>query len=154
MRHWLLAHKPAASRRTHILLAAILWSAVGTLLLVLGIRWTLPARAAALLLPFAVLAGVLKARFVLDRVARRVIDRIRTRGDDRCLGGFLSPKTWALVAVMMIAGRLLRGSPLPRTIIGLLYITVGTALLLASRRQWRAWHEDRNPSTEGRGRGP
>ena len=43
---------------------------------------------------------------------------------------------------MIIAGRLMRGSPAPRIIVGLIYTAVGTALLLGARRLWSAWHED------------
>jgi hypothetical protein len=139
MRTWLDAHKPAASRRTHLLLASCMWSVVGLLLLFFGARWLLAHRWGIALLPAAVLAGALKSRFVLDRTARRIGDRVLSRGDGRCIGGFLSVRSWTLVAAMMIAGRLLRGSPVSRTLVGLLYSAIGTALLLSSRHVWRRW---------------
>ena len=58
--------------------------------------------------------------------------RIERRGDGRCIGGFLSLRTWALVALMMVAGRTLRHSFVPAVIIGLAYAAVGTALLVAA----------------------
>ena len=136
------AYKPAASARTHLLLAAAMWTVVGTLLLSFGVRWTLAGQIPLdwLLLATTVAAGWLKARFVLRRPARRMIERIRTRGDGRCVGGFLSIRSWAFVALMAGAGRLLRGELLPRTIVGLVYVAVGTALLLASHELWRAWY--------------
>ena len=140
---WLRANKPAASRRWHLLLAALLWSLVGVTLLTLGTWWSLSAKLSTALLPVAVCAGFIKTRFLLDRVAFRIIDRIRIRGDGQCIGGFISVRTWGLVAVMAIAGRLLRSSPLPHTILALLYAAVGTALVLASRHLWRAWHKCR-----------
>ena len=136
------AYKPAASARVHLLLAATMWSVVGAILLVLGVRWTVDGRVPYmwLLLALAVGVGLLKARFVLKRVAGRAIERIRTRGDGRCIGGFLSLRTWAFVASMAAAGYLLRHGLLPRTIVGLIYVAVGAALLVASRRLWHAWH--------------
>jgi hypothetical protein len=41
---------------------------------------------------------------------------------------------------MAAAGYLLRHGLLPRTVVGLVYVAVGAALLLASRRLWQAWH--------------
>jgi hypothetical protein len=92
-----------------------------------------------LLVAAAVALGLIKARFVLDRTAIRMIERIRARGDGRCIGGFQSLRSWVFVLLMVAAGRLLRGSPLPRIVAGLLYLAVGTALLLATRRLWHAW---------------
>lgn len=139
MRRWLQAYKPAASSKTHLLLAAVMWSIVGSLLLTFGAVWTVTAVLGVWLLPVAISIGIVKARFVLNRTAARMINRIRTRGDGRCLGGFISVWSWLLVIAMMTAGRLLRHSPLPRMVVGLIYVTVGVALLFASRHIWKAW---------------
>ena len=71
-----------------------------------------------------------------------MIERIRIRGDGRCLGGFLSLRTWGFVALMMVVGRVLRGT-LAHEIVGPLYIAVGSALIISSRLTWRAWRETR-----------
>lgn len=142
MRNRLDSLKPAAPARVHLLLAAAMWTVVGGLLAFFGARWVLSTDLA-LAMPLLVLAavgGLLKARFVLDAAARRTVERIRTRGDGRCIGGFLSLGTWGFVILMAAAGRLLRGSPLPRIGVGFVYAAVGLALLLASRRLWQAWH--------------
>ncbi len=141
MRNFLTRYKPAASTRTHLLLAALMWSTVGTVLLAFGLLWVLRSE-----LPYgwglvmlAVAVGWTKAHFVLARTARRVAARITTRGDGYCLGGFLSPLSWVFVLAMILMGRLLRSGWLPRTLVGWLYVAVGSALLLASRLLWRAW---------------
>jgi hypothetical protein len=92
----------------------------------------------------AALAGALKARFVLKRAAERIVRRIQARGDGRCLGGFVSVRSWLLVAGMMGAGYLLRHGLLPHNVVGLIYVAVGTALLLASAVIWRAWYQGRH----------
>lgn len=142
MGDWLTTYKPAASARMHLLLAAMMWTVVGAALLCFGVRWTLAGQIPYvwLFLAAAVMAGLLKSRFVLERTASRMIERIRTRGDGRCLGGFLSLRSWGFVALMIGAGCLLRTWMLPRTIVGLIYAAVGTALLLAARRLWQAWY--------------
>ncbi len=137
--------KPAAPARVHLLLAALLWTTVGVVLAAVGARWTLGAepRFMVLLMAAAVVVGVLKAIFVLGRVAARIAERIRQRGDGRCLGGFLSPRSWLLVAVMSVGGRLLRSSGLPHAVVGLLYLAIGVALAAGSLRLWRAFWRER-----------
>jgi len=134
--------KPRAAGRTQLLLAGALWTVVGALLLGFGARWTLEALgrpAGALTLLLAVGAGLLKGRFVLDRAAARITDRIAARGDGRCAGGFLSWRSWLLVALMSAAGRLLRSGLLSHAIVGLLYTAIGAGLLFSSRIAWRRW---------------
>lgn len=91
----------------------------------------------------AVVLGLLKARFVLRRAARRTIQHITSRGDGRCLGGFLSWKTWLLVIAMIALGRLLRSElvPIPLAWIGLLYAAVGVAMIAGSIPLWIAWQK-------------
>jgi len=132
--------KPRASGRTQLLLAAGLWTVVGSLLLAFGTRWTLGALGPVggpLVLALGIGAGLFKGRFVLDRAAGRIADRIVRRGDGRCLGGFLSVRSWLLVALMSGAGRLLRGGLLPPAVIGPLYAAIGAGLLYSSRIAWR-----------------
>jgi len=139
---WVDRLKPAAPARRHLLLAAAMWSAVGTGLAVVGTVWTLraPHPMSPWLLPIAAVLGWLKARLILDRAGRRIVDRIEVRGDGRCLGGFLSLRSWALVAAMIVGGRLLRAGGVDLHLVGLLYVLVGTGLLVASRIPWRAWY--------------
>jgi hypothetical protein len=142
---WVEDHKPAAAMTTHLMLAWIMWVTVGSAMLVFGARWVWAASPA--LAPWvasaAVVVGAAKSRLVLDPAARRVIERIRVRGDGRCLGGFLSLRTWGLVALMIIGGRVLRGT-LAGGIVGPLYIAVGCALCLSARLTWRAWRESKS----------
>ncbi len=138
---WLHAYKPAASRRSHLLAASLMWSIVGTVLFLVGVAWILPTKGwpAVLMIVAAATGGFLKCRFILSRTARRAIDRINQRGDGRCLGGFVSWRSWGLVAVMAIGGRMLRLSPLPRAYLGMLYAAIGAALLVGAVIFWRAW---------------
>jgi hypothetical protein len=139
---WLEHLTPRASRRQHLFLAALLWSVVGAVLFLVGCRWVIAGATGAtrpLLVALALGVGLAKGRFVLDRTARRITGRILERGDDRCLGGFLSWKSWLLIAAMSASGRLLRGSHLPPAGIGTLYAAIGTGLVFSSRIAWRQW---------------
>jgi len=140
--------KPRAAGRTQLLLAGALWTIVGAMLLGFGARWTLEAFGPRSGLPATVLAiavGLLKGRFVLDRTARRITDRIAARGDGRCAGGFLSWRSWLLVALMSGAGRLLRGGLLSHTVVGPIYAAIGTGLLFSSRTAWTRWRATGRP---------
>ena len=147
MTRWVEIKKPAAAVPVHLMLAWLMWASVGISLVGFGGRWLWqsPTPATLWLAGLALAIGAVKARFVLDNVARRIVDRIRQRGDGRCLGGFLSLRSWALVAVMAGGGRLLRGSDVARGPLGVLYIAVGAALVLSSRVAWRAWRDSRRP---------
>ncbi len=149
LRIWLETHKPAASQRLHLMLAASMWTIVGTLLLIFGLTWVIRSDEIprAILIVLAVAVGVVKSRWILDRTAWRIISRIHARGDNRCVGGFLSMRTCLLVAVMASAGRWLRGGALSLCIVGPLYIAVGVALVLSARRLWIAWYGHRKGRT-------
>ena len=140
IRRWAERLKPAAKTRTRLLAAASLWTVVGLGLSTLGFIWCFAVR---LPWPFGlavlgIAAGSLKGRFVFRGLAEKNAARVVRRGDGRCLGGFLSIKTWLLVAVMMTSGMILRRSGVPHPILGVLYSAVGTALLAGSVPLWRA----------------
>jgi len=143
--HWAENIKPAAAVHVHLFLAWLMWGVVGVLLFILGSWWLWqePTTATPWLAAAAIGIGVLKSRFLLDRAAHRIVARIRDRGDGRCLGGFLSLRSWSLVLLMVALGRLVRGAPVAVSILGLLYIVVGTALVLSSRVPWLARSETR-----------
>src|SRR5512136_1078347 len=103
LEEWTQRWKPAARAQTHLLAAAILWTVVGLGLLAAGLAWCFGSALpwSAVFAAGGIAAGILKGRFIILKMARRNAARIITRGDDRCLGGFLSVKTWLVVAVMM-----------------------------------------------------
>jgi hypothetical protein len=142
--------KPAASQGVQALLAACAWTIVGLALAGLGLRWSLTADdpASMSLMLIAIAVGAAKAILILRPAARRVLNRLILRGDDTCLGGFFSWRTWLLVAAMMVAGRLLRLSSMPEQYTGVIYLAIGTGLLLASLYLWAGWRRvarDRGP---------
>jgi hypothetical protein len=120
MPHRLQDYKPAAPARLHLLLAALLWTVVGTLLLCFGAAWTWTGGGpwGPWLLLAAVIVGLLKGRYLLAKTAARTIQRIRQRGDGRCLGGFLSWRSWLFVLAMMAFGRILRAGWVPHAVVG------------------------------------
>jgi hypothetical protein len=143
---------PNASRRAHLFAASLLWTLVGLGLLAAGTAWavTSGSPAAAPILLLAAMAGAAKARFILRKTANRIAERIERRGDSRCIGGFLSWRSWLLVLSMMAFGRLLRASPLAPVARGAIYAAIGVAMLGGSLFLWRRWRR----STRGDAQAP
>jgi hypothetical protein len=127
--------------------AAMVWLVGLSFLLVRGVmfmigpgpglqfsHWLIPVVA------IAVVLGMIKARYILIRYADKAVARIEHRGY-ACFLGFFSAKSWLFVLVMMGGGMMLRRSPLVdydwgRAALSVLYIAVGTALLIADRTFW------------------
>ncbi|MCL7487003.1 MAG: hypothetical protein M8357_02370 [Desulfobulbaceae bacterium] len=135
--------KPGVNRRVHLFAAALLWTVIGTILIIRGWGWINPAENG-WFIAAALLAGTLKSVFILDRTARRTVERITKMRDGTCLGAVYSWKTWILVAVMVTGGVLLRTFFEPGRYTGTLYIAIGWALLLSSRYGWLQWSRRMN----------
>jgi len=134
---------PPASERAQMLAAALMWLIGASILLVRGVGYLQDRYWHAWALAAGLALGVLKARVLLDRVAHKAVGRIRVRGRAHFFG-FFSLQSWALIAVMMGGGMLLRRvvvhpDLIGAGIMGAIYIGVGTALALADRVFWRAF---------------
>ena len=142
-------YTPRAGIRIQLIAAAVLWGVGTSILLIRGLfymfaqeeldRWGF---GVALIGLVAIAIGVVKARLILIRYAQKAVRRIRTRGH-ACFFGFFAPSSWLFILVMMGGGMLLRRTPLVdfwqgRTFLGILYVAVGTALLIADLIFWRA----------------
>jgi hypothetical protein len=130
--------KPGVKRRVHLFAAPLLWTVVGTFLLVRGWDWIGPGKNRWFVL-LAFVLGSVKSFLVLDKTARRSLTRISSLRDGTCLGAVYSWKTWLLVVLMMGSGIVLRRYFTPGVVIGTLYAAVGWALLLSSRLGWLEW---------------
>ena len=130
--------KPGVPRTAHLFAAPFLWTCIGCLLMFRGWGWIGPGRGRGLILVAAVL-GTFKSLLILDGVARRSIQRIILFKDGTCLGAVYSWKTWLLVALMMIAGVVLRQVAAPGPLLGTLYCAIGWSLCFSSRLGWWQW---------------
>jgi hypothetical protein len=118
--------------------AGLVWLIGASVLGFRAVGWFAEAPQSLALVALAAVLGVLKARYVLEPVARGAIERIRQRGAEACAGGFLSVRSWVLVILMIAAGHALRLTAIPRPTLAVVYATVAIALLLASRLYWQA----------------
>jgi hypothetical protein len=143
----LLKLRPNASATIHLLVAASIWTVVGLMLIFRGTVWLKNIDSLWIIIP-ALLLGTMKSLFILDRSAKKSIARIISSRDGKCIGGVYSIKTWGLVLVMMLAGCLLRNSPLPKEFLGLFYVAIGWALVFSSRNGWIAWGQRAGNNSE------
>lgn len=137
MKEKLKKYKPGASTRTHLLVAASVWTAVGVMLIVRGLLGFSAVQHYFFALS-GLAIGTIKSLLVLDRSARKNIGRILACKEGMCLGAVYSAKMWGLILVMIVGGRLLWAFG-PATIAGLVYLAIGWALLLSSRVIWQQW---------------
>jgi len=132
---------PAAKRKTLVLLAGIVWSAVGIGLMIAATYWILPYRDVELPWIIAgVAAGVVIFRFGFSRLVKVNIARIfaQAPGKDRvCLFAFQNARSYAIVIVMMAMGYTLRHLPISKMYIMPIYAAIGLAMLLSSLIYYR-----------------
>jgi hypothetical protein len=145
------------SRQQHLLIAALIWTVVGTGLLTMGgLFWfhlpylgDLDSRHLAIG-GLAVAVGLLKGKFVLDKTAGRVVERanaLQEPNPAKSIFQMFGGKTIALVGSMMFIGYLLRVTGVSYEIRGLVYLAVGPALLWSSRNYWRSMFQAAPTST-------
>jgi hypothetical protein len=153
---------PRTGIRAQLVAAAMLWGVGTSILLVRGVFYMVAQEeldrfgyGVAIIGLLAVTIGLVKARLILIRYARRAVGRIRIRGH-ACFFGFFAPSSWLFILVMMGGGMMLRRTPLVdfwwgRTFLGVLYVAVGTALLIADVIFWRAVFRPAAPEVSGAG---
>lgn len=131
--------KPGVPRSVHLFAAPLFWMVVGCMLILRGWSW-LGTGDGRWLLIVSVLLGTLKSLLILDRVARKTMQRIALFKDGTCLGAVFSWKSWLLVGLMMAAGSFLRSLGHPGQLLGTFYCAVGWSLCFSSRLGWAQWN--------------
>ena len=131
--------KPGVPKPILLLTAGLLWIGVGIMLDALAYSWlrgenpgfSYPAAA------IGFLAALLIHHFGFLRVVDKNLARILPMEGRRCLFAFMPWKSYILILVMFSGGLLLRLSPLPKKYLAVLYMAIGTALILSSIRYLR-----------------
>jgi hypothetical protein len=131
--------KPAVSKYWLLMLAGLMWSAVGILLCRRAYGWftgiggsgSIPLELVSLLLALTVY------RFGFSKVAERNIRRLCLLTEGTCLFAFQTWKGYLIIGSMIALGYVLRHSPVPRPYLAIAYMTIGGALFLSSFRYYR-----------------
>ncbi|OQA42676.1 MAG: hypothetical protein BWY52_02145 [Chloroflexi bacterium ADurb.Bin325] len=126
--------KPALPKHWLMILAGLMWTGVGVLLCRYAFGWLMrpPSWSRIGLGLTGVVAAVPVYRLGFAKLARSNLARIRQLSDRACLFSFMAWKSYAVVAVMMTAGILLRNSAIPKHYLAVLYAAIGGGLFLAS----------------------
>ena len=126
--------KPFVDKHYLILLSGIMWIGVGILLNSFAYHW-LKAYNGNYLWIFicsGLIVSLLKNRFVLSKLVNKNINRIEANGNKQWLFSFMTLKSLIMIIIMMSAGITLRHSSIPKQYLSILYIAIGTALMLSS----------------------
>lgn len=134
------------TREAHLRIAFMTWTLVGTGLLIFGMNVLFgrslgvldngspsPGLAEGVGLVLALTVGFLKGNFILRRVALKYIARIQMLSEMSPFYMTFAPKNWILVVGMMSLGKLIRTFASSPLVIGVIYVTVGFALVLGAR---------------------
>lgn len=126
--------KPGVSKATLLLLAGMMWLGIGILLDFLAFSWmsNIRARSVIPLVCLGLAAAILIHRFGFLHIVERNVKRILPMEGQRCFFSFIPWKSYLLVAIMMLMGFVLRHSAIPKLYLAVLYLGIGTALILSS----------------------
>ena len=131
---------PAAKREILVLLAGLVWSAVGIVLIGMAGYWALlDTDQAAIPLAIGILVGAAVYHFGFSRLAGINLDRIYAQapGKDKvCVFAFQNTRSYIIVVIMMALGYTLRHLPVQRTYLVPIYLAIGLGLFLASLRYY------------------
>lgn len=126
--------KPSVDRFWLLLLAGVMWSAVGLGLCFIACHWlsslTWPENLLTALGGFV--CGVLVYAMGFRRIVRHNVARILDKPERVCVFAFQAWRSYALIVVMMLLGWMLRHSRLPLLVLSAVYLAIGTGLALAS----------------------
>lgn len=125
---------PALPKKWLLVLAGVMWSGVGFMLLSYAVNWlTHPLSVITVLLGLSgIIISILANRFQFSKLARKNIVRILALKDKACLFAFQAWKGYLIIAVMVTGGILLRSSAIPKPYLAVVYTAIGGALLQAS----------------------
>lgn len=140
----LLSLKPAVKKQVHLLLAGLLWTIMGVVLLGRGVSYIHFGGSSYILIFVGIILGFIKSYLILDKSIRRGLVRIESLPKGSCIGAVYSFKTWCLILFMAVSGILLRHSSLPASYLAVFCCTIGWSLLFSSRLGWRSWKKNRS----------
>jgi hypothetical protein len=147
--------KPGVSKAGLLLMAGIMWMGIGVMLDVLSYGWLRGERPdhAVLVAVIGLLCALVIHHFGFLRVVDKNLARILPMEGRRCIFSFMPLKSYILIIVMMLMGFLLRHSAIPKLYLSILYIGIGTALILSSVRYLRyllvGWRKSGGASLRG-----
>lgn len=133
-------------KKLSLFLVGIIWLTVGLALGTIGIKWLLTLSfgpKVVIFISLSVIFGLLKGKYILKKVAIKYCKRsenIYFNNKDALIGWIkiLGIKGGLLIGFMVLMGSVLRHSNIDRPILGIIYLSVGIALVYASKMFFNA----------------
>jgi hypothetical protein len=121
-------------RRWLFAIAGVIWSAVGVLLLTYAVTWLAPETLPLVigLAASGLLVAAVFVRFVFAGIVRKNVARIDDGPARASAWAFQNWKSYLVTIFMIGLGITLRGSPIPKAGLAVVYEGIGVALLLTS----------------------
>jgi len=138
--------KPAVSKYWLFIIAGVMWSAVGMMLIWRAFGWfsMMQGRSVIAMGLLGVVLAVAIYRFMFSKIAQRNLKRLCLMSEKVCLFAFQSWQGYLIVVVMISLGIGLRNSPFPRPWLAAMYTGIGGGLFIASlhfyERVWQVVH--------------
>jgi hypothetical protein len=133
---WIKKLKPGVPKNWLLLTAGLMWTCVGIFLISLAVDWIF---AIAVKSPWiywlpGIILGYLIFQFGFSRLGRKNCTRIQNMTEEKpCLFAFQEWHSYPLVIFMIALGITLRKfTPIPKPLLGILYIGIGGGLGLSS----------------------
>lgn len=131
--------KPAVPKSGLLFMAGMIWLSIGVMMDGIAYSWLKSEnlRPSLWISSVGFALALLIHHFGFLRIVDRNLGRILPLEGRRCLFSFMPWKSYILVMVMVLGGFLLRHSALPKHYLALIYLAIGTALMLSSVRYLR-----------------
>lgn len=137
---WTTKLNPAVDKKVLMLIAGLMWAAVGLMLLIFSAIWLQPERIKIDLIfaSLGIFVGLLVHRFGFSHIVDKNLARIVPMQEKRCIFSFVPWKSYLIILIMVAMGRLLRMSAIPKSYLAIVYITMGLAMFLSSFKYFTA----------------
>jgi hypothetical protein len=139
---WIQRLTPRIARRYLYIVAALVWTFAGSMLLFRGILLFMDDNYLIWIrLIFSILAGILFYRLLFSKISLKHTRRIAGMQLERpCLFSFFNLRSYILMSLMITAGISLRKSGiLPPVYLSVIYVTMGIPLFISSFRFYYAF---------------
>ena len=114
--------------------AGLMWSLVGLFLCRLALSWLIHGDSTSGLIfgSFGLFLALLTYKISLVRIAEKNIQRISSYPEMAPFFGFMSPRSYFMILIMVPLGYTLRHSMIPKSYLASMYLGMGGSLFLAS----------------------
>jgi len=128
--------KPGVPKNILLLIAGILWIVIGIFLNYRSYSWLKEKELKTILIigTAGLFLSVLIQVFGFSKIVNKNIQRIIPMDGKRCLFSFFPWRSYLLISIMILMGSFIRHSTIPRVYLSVLYIGIGTAMILSGSK--------------------